>query len=76
VEAALLKRNAVAIVEGGVASLLQAGRLEDLRRLYLLMSSVKHEDDVRAQFAAVVKVRLWVARGGRGARALFFLSRR
>ena len=55
--APLLERNAAAIVEGGVASLLQAGRLEDLRRLYLLLSGVRHEDDVRAHFVAYVKVR-------------------
>ena len=56
-EAALLGRNAGVILERGVASFLRAGRLEDLRRLFMLMRKVHREEDVRAHFSAYVKVR-------------------
>jgi hypothetical protein len=59
-EEALITRHCALLLERGLAPLLRAGSLEDLRRLFQLLARVHRVDALRVQFSEFVKVR----RGG------------
>ena len=56
-EDALIMRHSAQLLERGLAPLLRAGSLEDLRRLYLLLGRVHRLEGLKQSFSDFVKVR-------------------
>jgi hypothetical protein len=60
-EDALIMRHSGQLLERGLAPLLHAGSLEDLRRLYLLLGRVHRLEGLKQSFSDFVKVRCYRA---------------